>query len=193
MGWTDTWATGTDYTAGDIRKSGVDVFKCLFNVTYYIDPTGNNDPDSHWTDEAQAYNNNESNGATNDETISADGWSSFLELTVASGAYSGVRIYWYDNTIFRTLSIIDIDFYYGGAWHDMAEAEISDNNTWQAISGTTSVVGVTKARVRFKNSDGSSASGSDVTLKGFDFIIASPEYDSAHWQKLTGGGILCNF
>lgn len=110
----------------------------------WISPTGYIDADSKWDDEEKAYDGDTATKAT--VTVVAGAWSSYLILTV-----NAVNI---DKVKFHALNVegegtkIDVDIYYGDAWHDVYEGDFSDR-VWvekDVVAGTQLI---SKARVRF--------------------------------------------
>ena len=128
----------------------------------WVSPTGYNDPDSKWSNEASAYDDDTGTAAT--QTASSAGY--YLELTLGSAiscdkvqisAFTG-----YYSPPYQRDPDIDIDVFYSGAWHNIWSGTIA-NNTWveKSIGSTESV---DKARVKWN--DGGDAGG---RLEEFDF------------------------
>ena len=82
----------------------------------WILPTGHNDPSSVFDNETNAYDNNTSTFSA--AITPANSWSAFLELTHASLLSNKLRFkcWVYAGT---NPGAVDIDVYYGGAWHDV--------------------------------------------------------------------------
>lgn len=121
-----------------------------------ISPTGFNDPDNAWNNEANAYDNNLSSVAiTYYPTVH------FLELTTSEVLCSSVRFY--ASVAGTGNKEINLDVYYSGAWHDVYQGDFTAA-TWERkeLGGTYSV---TKARITL-TSDGLFTSAS---LYEFDF------------------------
>lgn len=129
-------------------------------------PTGHVDPDVAWAAEAQGYDENV--GSVTSATPAALSWSSYLELTIASTAVHGVRYYVHANTD-PEITQVDVDLYYGSAWHDLYEGAFSEG-VW-IVKYTTASRTVTAMRIRFYNSDGAVQKG--VSLAEVDFLAAT--------------------
>ncbi|MFC1937408.1 LamG domain-containing protein [Chloroflexota bacterium] len=112
----------------------------------WISPTGHNDPDTAWNDEAQSYDGNTGTGATC-PNIASNSWGSHLELTHSELKCSAIRFNAY--YVSGEIEQIDLDVYYGGAWHDLYQGTFADG-TWE-VKETGSSESVTKARARFYN------------------------------------------
>jgi len=142
-------------------------------VEDWVSPTGHNDPSNSWSYESYAYDDDtDSRASTNDPE--------YLELTHSAIVCDKVRIYAakfskgipYDANI-------DIDVYYGGAWHNIFSGYIT-KQTWveKAIGSTQSV---TAARVKCPTLVGGIV---NLRLYEFDFnSLPSPPYA---WVSPTG-------
>jgi hypothetical protein len=117
--------------------------------TYYSSATGSTDPGAIWTDEAAAYDNNTATGADLGSTP-ATSWSQFLILDLdfaPNPTFPGLQFHAeYDAA---SWSQVDIDVYYGGAWHDIYQG-VFDNltNVPKWLAGAYAVSDV---RLRFYN------------------------------------------
>ena len=110
----------------------------------YISPTGYNDPSSQWTWESRAYDGSTvyPNTAYGEEWLSGGEWGSYIELTHAEMRCTKVKFYaqnWSGD-----LSLIDIDVYYSGGWHDVYQGAFSF--AW--VEKTFAVQNITKFRFR---------------------------------------------
>jgi len=106
----------------------------------WVSPTGHNDPSGNWAYETNAYDDDtDSRATTNDPE--------YLELTHSAIFCDKVRIYAakYGKGILSDANI-DIDVYYGGAWHNIFSGYIT-KQTW-VEKDIGSPQSVTKARVR---------------------------------------------
>lgn len=112
----------------------------------WISPTGHNDPDSKWYDEDHAYDNNVGTSSAIDP-IEASSWSTYLELTHSVIICSKVKFH--VNQDAGDNIQIDIDVYYGSAWHDAYQGTFT-GGTWveKSLSGNFNV---TKLRIRLYN------------------------------------------
>ena len=129
----------------------------------WISPTGHNDPDSIWTNEANAYD-----GDTGTRAYSPS--QSYLELNHAAILCNKVRIWCarYPNGL-ETDADIDVDVYYGGAWHNIHSGTVT-KQTWVELS-IGSIESVTVARIK----------SNDFFLPAHQFRI----YEFAFWRALT--------
>jgi len=119
----------------------------------WIDPTGYEDPSSHWSSETAAFDNDVDTHAAG----AAQGlgvYCGFLELNVPLMTCSKVRIHVGN---FAWNRIYDVDVYYSGAWHGIHEGALS-GQVWNDLS-VGSTENVTAARVRGKGTDRSRISG----------------------------------
>ena len=110
----------------------------------WVSPTGFNDPDSAWNNEAQAYDGNVETAAGSPNG-SARTWGSYLELSIDSISCDSIRFYAYYSA--ADINAVSIDVYYSGGWHNIYEG-VYVSQTWEekAIGSTQDV---TAARVRF--------------------------------------------
>jgi len=155
-----------------LYSDGVDIYRRRYDSTAapsWVSPTGHNDPDGEWIDEAQTYDDNTGTFGY-DANVAKNTWSSFIEFTHASLLCSKVRYY---ASNIGAGAQIDIDVYYGGAWHDVYEGDAAqDAYTEHAVTPSQTV---TKARVRLKPVDALR----HVRLHDFDF-----EQDNT-WEAAT--------
>ena len=104
----------------------------------WVSPTGHNDPDSKWTAEANAYDDDTDSHAW---TFN-DGY--YLELTLGSAiSCDKVRSWWATST---GDADVDIDVYYSGAWHNIHSGVISKGDWVESSLGSTQTV--EKARIK---------------------------------------------
>ena len=97
----------------------------------WVSPTGHNDPDSAWVDEARAYDGNT-------WTWAVTGSTSPLEFTIASIACDKVRI----QTALVNRDPVAVDVYYDDAWHNIYEgAAIAGEWVECPIGSTQDVTG----------------------------------------------------
>lgn len=125
-------------------------------------PTGHNDPDTAWSNEANAYDENTSTHANS--IVGTEDWSSYLELTIAAVRVDSVRFY--ATFVTPGPDQISIDVYYGAAWVNIYEGTFSDE-TWITKEILAGIQSVTKARVKFYNSH--TTLGAQARLYEFDF------------------------
>ena len=104
----------------------------------WVSPTGHNDPDSKWTTEANAY----------DEDTDTHAWTFqdgyYLELTLESAiSCDKVRSWWSTST---GDADVDVDVYYSGAWHNIHSGVVGKGDWVESSLGSTQTV--EKARVK---------------------------------------------
>ena len=110
-------------------------------------PTGNVDSQSKWTNETSAYDGNTGTYASS-ATVYPLTWSSFIEFTHAAMSCSKVRFNGFYCS--GSITVIDVDVYYGGAWHDVYEGSFPYKE-WLEKS-LSSIQTITAFRFRFYNS-----------------------------------------
>ena len=107
----------------------------------YVSPTGN--VANSWVNPTNAYD--EDTGTTSSRNVATYAWSTYLELTHASLQCSKVRIW--TNTSVVNFSLVEIDVYYGAAWHNIY------SGTWTVLTWLEYSIGSTQAvtsmRARF--------------------------------------------
>ncbi len=131
--------------AGDIVKDIINKY-----TTYFVIPTGYNDPDGEWTDETLAYDGYIDTYA-NRPQIPGHTWTTFLELTHASMLCKGIRFSaWNDKDY---ISTIDIDAYYGGTWNHVYEGVYANEEWVKKLLASPQYI--TAFRFRFYNNDAS--------------------------------------
>lgn len=108
----------------------------------WVSPTEHNDTESHWSNEAQAYDGSTGTWATN--TALYPVWGSFLELTIDEIPCSKIRFYehyWGDD-----YGDYDVDLYWSGSWHNVHDGAVTMDD-WTVVN-LGGVKQVTKAKVR---------------------------------------------
>lgn len=112
----------------------------------WVTPTAFNDPDSAWNDENNIKDDNTSSyGFT---VVPQFQWSKFIELTHSAIVCNQVRI-WADLSVGH-IETVDIDVYYGGAWHHVYQGAFTDLNwTTKSLGGSYSLTAI---RCAFDNS-----------------------------------------
>lgn len=128
----------------------------------WITPTGHIDPDSKWGSEYKAYD-----GVLDNSTSCSTGptsWSSFIELT--HSVIGCTKIRFIAATQGTDIVTVDIDIYYGSAWHDLYSGAFT--YTYPSfIEKSFSAQDVTKVRFRFYND--SAVNTYNATLAEVDF------------------------
>jgi hypothetical protein len=144
----------------------------------WVSPTGYNDPDSKWGNEANAYDEDT-------DTFAYDfpnGY--YLELTLESAiSCDKVRIYCerYTSGVSYDLDV-DVDVYYSAAWHNIHSGTVT-KNTWVELSiGSTQTVD--KARIKTNDISASRR------IKEFDFNEVSGGTTHYAAAALSGTGAL---
>ncbi len=109
----------------------------------WISPTGHSDPGAQWSNEAKAYDGGGEGGSYASVVVNEGVWSSYLELTRSSINCNKLRFSAHN---LDGWAQIDLDVYYGGAWHDVYQGGYM-NTTWveKSLGGTYEV---TKMRIR---------------------------------------------
>jgi len=126
----------------------------------WLSPTGHVDPDSAWTDEVNAYDENTATFAlTASETA-------YLELTHTAINCNKIQIWLGDEGLISPN--VDIDVYYSSAWHNIHSGVLVDDEWVEKEIGSTQLV--TSARVKFN------AAKDAHYLHEFDFyeILSAP-------------------
>ena len=118
-------------------------------VDEWVSPTGHNDPDNKWIEEAQAYDENVGTIAAH-TNVNSGNWSKFLELTLTE-AISCSAIRFNGDTRWGDITSIDVDVYYDVGWQHLYEGVFPDNE-WVTKDLIVSKM-VSKARVRFYAAD----------------------------------------
>lgn len=118
----------------------------------WVLPTSHNDPDSKWSDDANAYDDDTGTGA-----LSLSGLTWFLELILASPINCDKIRFWSG-----AATTVDIDVYYDGTWHDVYQGT-PVGSQWEEKSIPTGTKIVSKARFA------TLGSGEGRRLYEFDF------------------------
>jgi len=143
----------------------------------WISPTGHNDPDGKWGIEVAAYDDDTETNAGN----AAADYDHYLELTIAEILCDKVRILAQDTAGPPKYDPdLDIDMYYGGAWHNIWSGVIAKLTWVEKAIGSSQLV--TKARIKSNTSD------KYLQLYEFDFGEAGETHYGA--ATLSGVGTL---
>lgn len=113
----------------------------------WVSPTGFEDPDSKWTNEGNAYDDETSTYAEHDQ-LGLGAWGSYLILTHDAVVSDKVRFMAYYSGV--DISTIDLDVFKDDVWVDVYEGTYG-NAVW--VEKTFDEGSVTKMRMRFKNKD----------------------------------------
>ena len=117
-------------------------------VSDWVSPTGFQDAENRWTEEARAYDENTSTYAS--DGSNRTGWGAFIVLTLPAAINSSrirVNADWWDLAV----DSVDIDVFRDGAWVDVWDGVIA-NSQWEEKTFTTG--SVTQARFRWRYIDG---------------------------------------
>lgn len=117
----------------------------------WVSPTGFNDPNTKWGNEIYAYDDKRHTACRS--LVSGESWSSYLELTHAA-IYCN-KVEFYANNAFGIISAISVDIYYESVWHNIYEGSFADR-TWVEKAIPEGIKSITKARVKFYNSQSAS-------------------------------------
>jgi len=104
----------------------------------WVSPTGHDDPDGAWTNEANAYDGNTGTDA------SCAGLGKYLELTIAAIRCDKVRFF---NSNAGAPEHILVDVYYDSDWHNVYDAAAEQGEWTEASIGT--IESVTAARIKY--------------------------------------------
>ncbi|MCK4321991.1 hypothetical protein KAX08_05705 [candidate division WOR-3 bacterium] len=115
-------------------------------IPSWVSPTNFNDPDSKWTNEGNAYDDDASTYAGS-AFIASKSWGKYIELTISAITCDRVRISANYSTSF--ISKVSADVYYGADWHNIYEGIFNDLE-WTILRMDTSR-SITKMRLRFYN------------------------------------------
>lgn len=166
--WTWTADPNEDWLGEILCYSGVDTTNPIHNSDYTVQGTANNtpvapsvqygphwvsptdfvDPDTAWTDEIYAYDEQVSTWAQS--SIAADSWGSYIELTIDPVSCDKVRFR--ANYHASYIDQVSLDVYYDSAWNNIYEGVFEPIGTWteKAIGSTETVTAV---RMKFANED----------------------------------------
>ena len=120
-------------------------------IPSWVSPTNFNDPDSKWTNEGNAYDDDASTYAGS-AFIASKSWGKYIELTISATTCDRVRISANHSTSF--ISKVSADVYYGAAWHNIYEGVFNDLK-WTILRMDT-LQSITKMRLKFYNNGTSS-------------------------------------
>jgi len=165
-GWWDT-----NYSVNKTAVYKEDAFRTWIsgtgNITSGIfqeareSPTGFSDPDAQWTNEPNAFDGNTATFAV--DTVAAAKWSTSLHLT-HSGVWTDNISYWTDSDNPLSITLLNLDAYYDGAWHDIFDGAPL-HGQW-TTANLTEVKWVTSANISGYNNGGVNR---EVRLNEFAF------------------------
>ena len=112
----------------------------------WVSPTGFNDPEGAWTDEANAYDEN--TGTFTYTYTATESWSSYLWLTINAISCSKVRFWALVSEGY--IETISLDVFYSSGWHTIYEGNYANQEWVEKEIGSTQQV--TAMRVKFYNS-----------------------------------------
>lgn len=131
--------------------------------TSWVTPTGHYDPNSDWTNETYAYDDNLATEATTSAIGTLD-WSEFLELSHSPITIDSVRFYVDD--VSNYITKVDVDAYYNDTWNHVYEDTGWSEGVWE-VCPLASPQSVNNTRVRIWNNDNGSTH--DGLLQEFDY------------------------
>lgn len=136
-------------------------------------PTGHNDPDSAWSNEANAYDEVIGTYAVTTNYFTNQ-WCSFIELSISAVDCAGVKFH--ADRENERINSIDIDAHYAGeaagTWHDLYEGSFADA-TWVSKYFSDGNHSVDKIRFRFYEP----GNGNDkAQLNEVDFITPNSSH-----------------
>jgi hypothetical protein len=156
----------------------------------FTTPTGHEDPESGWSSEANAYDDDTGTSSSTSTDISATSWSEYLEFKIDSSTIYGVRSW-------ITSEGGDADFigvdYYDGEWHSIYEGA-SASGAW--VYKEAFAESVTKARIRLYNGSGAGCWGRiyefdfDTGLAASVSSVTSGEHTIKAYADATNLGII---
>lgn len=106
--------------------------------------TGHSDPDSDWTDETKAYDDDTDTKAVSYERGTTPSFSGFLILTIAAKTSNKLRIQVGSET---TIAVHVIDVYKDGAWVNVANETVGEDDYGTWLEYSFSQGSVTKIRI----------------------------------------------
>lgn len=147
-------------------------------------PTGSTA--GNWSNATNAYDDDTDSDATRLIGHPPE-WSGYLLLTIAAQSCASIR-YFVGTDTHADITKIDVDVYYGGAWHDLYEGAFTKGE-WITKDISGGPFAVTQARIQFWNS--SDVSDRTAALAEFDFACAPAgymaDYDNRlYWIKTNG-------
>ncbi len=122
-------------------------YKLITTPATWVSPTSHIDPDNKWTGEEWCYDGNVL--TQGNSKAEAESWSSYLIFLVNEQYINKVKFYIYTIAPDR-IDKIDVDVYYGGAWHDVYEGALAFEE-WVEKNIPAGTKLVSKARVRLHN------------------------------------------
>jgi len=131
----------------------------------YSSPTGFEDPQSAWSAETHAYNENTEEFAYTTNSVDSGEWSDEIIVTKVSTKAIGCR-FWYGGIADQ----INVDAYYDDAWHDVYQGAAATGQ-WVSKYFSDGPHDVTKFRFYLK-----AGSTGKVNLHEVDFITADSAY-----------------
>jgi len=148
-----------------VAMAGWDSTALTVDQITWTSPTGHVDGGSVWANETNAYDDNTGTYAT-DTAVGQNTYTDYLELTMSSADITGVRV-WGSCEAATVLSGMDVDIYYGSAWHDVFEGTCLED-AWNYFVCQASAV--TAMRVRIKHND---SDPHDLYLHEADFGVVT--------------------
>ncbi|GAG81248.1 unnamed protein product, partial [marine sediment metagenome] len=142
---------------------------------YWVSPTSHDDPDAFWSSETNAYDDNE---ATYAMSISIPPSTLGDSLVLIHAALDCSKLRFIAKDYDSRIDYIDLDVYYGDAWHDVYQGDFTDE-VWVEKDIPAGTQSVTQARLRFHNSHVSSYC--TAMVYEFDFWKIT---EGTHFERL---------
>uniref|UniRef100_A0A6M3LFI7 Uncharacterized protein n=1 Tax=viral metagenome TaxID=1070528 RepID=A0A6M3LFI7_9ZZZZ len=144
---------GCDLSNKDEAIAGWTPTVITVDTIAWTSPTSTTDTGAVWTNDDNIWDKNEATFAV--VTVATVSWSGFLEANIASTNCDRVRVL-AALTAAHANDLIDIDLYYGAAWHDLYSGAFTDN-VWLEKGFTAQ--NITSVRFRFYNGDAGNSDG----------------------------------
>lgn len=140
-------------------------------------PTGFDDYDAAWANEANAYDNNNGTGADLTSAAGGDSWSSYLGFTIGATECYGLLV---SAETDADWTLIDIDAYYDSAWNDVYQGPYTNTTATRYHFLSRELESVTEFRVRFFN-DNAGAQTENALLREVDLLVLNETV----WAAIT--------
>jgi len=147
-----------------------------------VRPTGNSDPSGHWSNEANAYDNNTVTAATSAQAAPTD----YLILTRAATTTAAIDLY-LSIAAGGAGSTVDIDYYDGGSWNNLYSGAILDPGAWHTYS-IGSYVSVEQVRIRRSAGAAGTIALWEVRWTAVDAAVTASVITGAHTIRTEADG-----
>lgn len=146
-------------------------------------PTGHSDPNSSWTSETNAYDDNTGTYSTH-ANIPEDSWGNYIYLTRTGIPTESIRYYLSRSS--SEINLMDLDSYVNGEWEDTYQGSFLVSQ-WVTSDLITSGV-VTEIRIRFFNDDAGaqhSAYIHEVDFNGYNPSVSALVTPNGNYEVTT--------